>query len=111
MTARTDLARVAYAAERDIDRLTAPLGPAIAASVARHAEDGVVTPTARLAILRDVDRVMSTVYPTERGAPSRLEFHLRRRSVEAMLAPIAAEVGRLRTRLPDDLLTRMGDRS
>ena len=111
MTARSDLARLVYAGEQDITRLYAGLGPALAASVARHAEDGVVTPTARLAILRDVDTViLPTVYPTEWGAPSRLEMQLRRRSVEAMRAPIAAEVGRLRKRLPDELLTRMGDR-
>jgi len=111
VTARSDLARLVHAGEQDITRLYAGLGPALAASIARHAEDRVVTPTARLAILRDVDTaILPTVYPTERGAPSRLELQLRRRSVEAMLAPIATEVGRIRTRLPDDLLRRMGDR-
>ena len=109
MTVRRDLASSVVAADRDISRLTAPLAPAVAASVRRHAVDGVITATGRLAILRDVDRLLATVYPTRRGAPSRLERMIVRRAREAQAKPIAAAVGELRGRLPYDLLTVMGD--
>jgi len=109
MTARRDLASSVLAADRDISRLTASLGPAIAASVRRHAVDGVITATGRLAILRDVDRVLSTVYPTRLGAPSRVERMIVRRAREAQAKPIAAAVGELRRRLDPTLLYLMGD--
>jgi len=109
VTAARDLASSVVAADRDISRMTAPFGPAVAASVRRHAVDGVVTATTRAAVLRDVDALLSTVYPTRRGAPSRLEAMIVRRAREAQAKPIAAAVGELRGRLPDDLLTAMGD--
>ena len=109
MTARRDLARVTVAAERDLDRLHAPLGPAIAASVRRHAANGTITPIARLAILRDVGTVLDEVYPAKRGAPSRLEALVVRRAREAQRKPIAAAVADLRGQLGPALLTAMGD--
>jgi len=109
VTVRRDLASSVVAADRDISRLTASLGHALAASVRRHAVDGVVTATGRLAIMRDVDRTISTVYPTRRGAPSKLEAMIVRRAREAQAKPIAAAVGELRNRLPADLLIEMGD--
>jgi len=109
VTARRDLASSVGAADLDVSRLTASLGPALAASVRRHAVDGVVTATGRLAILRDVDRSLSAVYPTRRGAPSRMERMIVRRAREAQAKPIAAAVGELRNRLDGDLLVALGD--
>ena|GEM_PF-6516738 len=109
MTARRDLASSVVAADRDISRLTAPLGPALAASVRRHAVDGVITATGRLAILRDVDRALATVYPTRRGTSSKLEAMIVQRAREVQAKPIAAAVGELRGRLAPTLLYLMGD--
>lgn len=111
MSARRDLAASVAAAERDLDRITAFLGPAVAASVERHAVDGRITAATRLAVLRDVDRALSVVYAVRKGSASRLEASILRRAREAQRKPIAAAVGELRDRLPADLLTKMGDTS
>ena len=69
--ART-LNRLSYRADRAIDRLTAPLADAVADSVRRHAvpmPDGtaVVTPLARLLILRETEAALAAVYGRFRG--------------------------------------------
>jgi hypothetical protein len=66
------LNRLGYSADREIDRLTAPLADGVAASVRKHAVKqpngkSVITPLAYRLILRDVDRLLVTVYGARRG--------------------------------------------
>lgn len=113
MTARQDLARATYLADTEIDRLHAPLVDRIGASVRKHAVDtpdgSRITQDARRAILSDVDRMLDTLYPKRRGAPSRLQAMIERRANAARVLPVAEAVAVMRRHVPEDLRERMGD--
>lgn len=115
MTPRQDLTRATYLADREIDRLHAPLVDQIGASVRTHAVDTLdgprITQDARRAILRDVDGLLDAVYPKRRGASSRLQAMIEQRANAARLLPVAEAVAVMRRHVPDDLRERMGDTS
>ena len=110
---RRNLAKATYEVNRAIDRLHAPLVDQIGASVRKHAVDTPdgprITQEARRAILRDVDSMLSTIYPVRRGAPSRLQSLIEQHANDARLLPIADAVAVMRRHVPDDLRERMGD--
>lgn len=110
MTARRDLAESVEAAERELDRLFAPLAPALRRSVERRVEGGAITNDARRAILRDVDAILDAIYPTQRGAPSLIEEMANSQSNAARFKPIVVAVTDIRVRLQDEplLLNRLG---
>jgi hypothetical protein len=109
VTPRRDLARALYQADKELDRIHAPLVPKIGASVRKHAIDQKVTQEARVAILRDVDAMLDTIYPAKRGAPSKLQRLIEQRAQLAAMLPIADAVAVMRRHVPDDLRKRMGD--
>ena len=110
MTPRRDLARALYQADKELDRIHAPLVPKIGASVRNHAQDGKITQEARVAILRDVDAMLTEAgYPAKRGAPSRLQRLIEQRAQLAAMLPIADAVAVMRRHVPDDVLAAMGD--
>jgi hypothetical protein len=106
MTARTDLASSIESCEKQIDALFAPLAPQVAASVRNRAEGGKITHAARRAILRDLDALLDTVYPTKRGAPSRLENLIVRQTAAVRRKPVAAAVETIETKLDDELVLK-----
>ena len=107
---RRDLARATYLMDRTLDALYAPAAPRLAASVRKHASDGQITQAGRLAIMRDVDRILDSVgFPAKRGAPSKLQALIEQRANAARLLPIADAVAVMRRHVPEDVLTAMGD--
>ena len=110
MTPRRDLARATYLADKAIDALYRPAAPRLAASVRRNASDGVITQAGRLAIMRDVDRILDSVgFPKRRGAPSKLQALIEDRARAVQLLPVADAVEQMRRVVPDEVLTAMGD--
>ena len=110
MTPRRDLARATYLMDRALDTLYRPAAPRLAASVRKHASDGQITQAGRLAIMRDVDRILDAIgFPKRRGAPSRLQALIEQRANAARLLPIADAVAVMRRHVPDELRTEMGD--
>lgn len=109
-TPRRDLARALYQADVALDKLHAPLVPKIGASVRKHAIEQKITQEARMAILRDVDAMLTDAgYPAKRGAPSNLQRLIEQRAQAAAMLPIADAVAVMRRHVPDDLRERMGD--
>jgi hypothetical protein len=110
MTARRDLARTVYEADRDIDALFRPLVPRIGGAVRDHAEGGVITNATSMAVLRDVDAILDDAgFPTRRGASSPLQTLIETRANAARLLVIAEAVETMRRHVPDEVLTAMGD--
>ena len=110
MTPRRDLAKATYLADKAIDALYRPAAPRLAASVRRNASDGVITQAGRLAIMRDVDRILDSVgFPKRRGARCDLQTLIEQRANAARVLPIADAVAVMRRHVPDDVLTAMGD--
>lgn len=107
MTTRKDLAAACYAADREIDRLSTGLMESIGAAVRKH--DGPMTHEASVAIMRDVDDALATVYPTRRGGPSQLQAMIEQRAALAARLPITEAVAHMRDVVPADLLAAMGD--
>ncbi len=105
------LDKVHRAAERDIDMLTMPLGAAVVASVRRHAVNGVITPGARVRIMRDVETARRRIYGKRRGSPSPMLEMVKERAGEAVLLPVSDAVKTIRRTLKDDpdLLEALGD--
>ncbi len=105
------LDKVHRAAERDIDTLTIPLSEAVVASVRRHAVNGVITPGARVRIMRDVEAARRGIYGARRGSPSPMLAMVMERAGEAVLLPVADAVKVIRRALKDepDLLEALGD--
>ncbi len=112
MNDRGDLTESVYRAERAIDHLFAPLPAQIGEIVMQHAEDGAITPMARIRILEDVDQLLAKVYPSGSGRPSPLEDLIASWANAARMKPMAAAVTIIRTALKQDrpLLRAMGDR-
>lgn len=102
MTAKRDLRETTFKAEHRIAALFGRFGRAVTASVGKHAENGKVTPKARILILQDVDRLLDAIYPTHQGGPSVLEELIVSATTEVNLKPVAAEVGRIERLLKDD---------
>ncbi len=100
---------VHLAAERDIDKLTIPLGAAVVASVRRHAVNGVITPGARTRIMRDVEKARRGIYGTRRGSPSPMLEMVIERAGEAVFLPVDDAVKDIRRTLKAEpkLLARM----
>jgi hypothetical protein len=108
-TPRRDLARATYLADREIDKLWAPLSDAIGAIVRKRAVDGKITQEARVLALRDIDKLLDRVFPKQRGGPSVLQAMIERRAAAAAFLPVADAVATMRRHVPDDLRKRMGD--
>ncbi len=106
-----NLDKVHRAAERDIDKLTMPLGAAVVASVRRHAVNGVITPGSRVRIMRDVEAARRRIYGRRRGSPSPMLEMVKERAGEAVLLPVDEAVKIIRRTLKDepDLLEALGD--
>jgi hypothetical protein len=110
MTARRDLARTVYQADRDIDALFRPLVPRTGDAVRDHAEGGHITSATRMTVLRDVDAILDDAgFPTRRGASSPLQTLIEMRANAARLLVIADAVETIRRYVPDDVLAAMGD--
>ena len=109
MTPRRDLARLTYAADRDIDREFAPLSDAIGPIVRKRAVDGKITQEGRVFILRDIDKLLDDVFPKRRGAPSKLQALIEARASEAAFLPVQDAVAVMRRHVPKLLLEKMGD--
>jgi len=109
VTPRQDLARLTYAADRDIDKMYAPLSDAIGPIVRKRAVDGKITQEARVVILRDVDTLLDTVFPERRGAPSKLQALIEARASQGAFLPVQDAVAVMRRHVPDELRKRMGD--
>ena len=102
---------VHLAAERDIDKLTTPLGATVVASVRRHAVNGVITPAARVRIMRDVEVARRGIYGARRGSPSPMLAMVKERAGESVLLPVDEAVKVIRRTLKNepDLLEALGD--
>src|SRR5690349_24730824 len=107
---RRDLARLTYAADKDIDAIYAPLSEQIGTIVRSRAVDGKITPEARTLILRDVDKLLDTALPKRRGAPSRLQALIEARASQAAFLPVRDAVAFMRRHVPKPLRKRMGDK-
>jgi hypothetical protein len=108
-TPRRDLARATYLADKEIDALWAPLSDAIGTIVRNRAVDGKITPEARTAILRDIDKLLDRVFPKQRGGPSVLQAMIERRAAAAAFLPVADAVAVMRRHVPKPILAKMGD--
>jgi hypothetical protein len=103
------LNRIAFAADRDIDRLTNDLAEGVGAAVRKHAEPGpngkqIITPLARTRILKDVDALLDAAYGTKPGNRSPMYRAISRRVREAYSAPNTAAAEEMRRRLVDEPL-------
>lgn len=107
MTTRRDLALAVFNADKAIDKLSTGLMESIGAAVRTH--DGPITPEAHIAIMRDVDDALDTVYPARRGAPSNLQTMIEQRAALVARLPIVEQVALMRRVVPDDLRVAMGD--
>src|SRR5690242_4910150 len=100
---RRDLARLTYAADKDIDALYAPLSEQIGTIVRSRPVDGKITQEARTLILRDVEGLLDQVFPKRRGAPSKLQALIEARASQAAFLPVRDAVAVMRRHVPDEL--------
>jgi phosphate uptake regulator len=107
VTARQDLAQSTYDVDRAIDKLSEQLSRDLRKAVTRNTESGPVTQEQRSAIMRDVDKVLDTVYPVKRGAMSVMQSVIERHMFAAAQKPVSAAVGEIRKNVPDDLYEAM----
>jgi hypothetical protein len=104
-TAARALNRLGYAADRAIDRLTAPLAEAVAASVRRHAVTGangtqVLSPLGYRLVMRDVDRLLRRIYGDRQGDTTAPMYRTIAQAAEAAHEePIDRTIADMRRRL------------